>query len=339
MAIRRFGQFQGEDIHEITLDDGAGVNASILTYGASVRDLVVPVATGVRRVVLGYNSVEDYAAHGSHAGAVAGRFANRIAGGRFTIDGVDHQVVCNQAGQHSLHGGGKPHGFGVRPWTVLAHDARSVTLGLHSPDGDGGFPGALDVVCTYRLTGAATFAISLRAMTSRASVVNLAQHAYFNLAGGGDVLDHELELSAGFYTPVDADLIPTGEVRSVAGTPFDFRSRRPLRYPVEGGLQAYDHNFVLDGPRGTLRHAASLHARAGDLTMQVWTTEPAIQLYDAAKMNPPVAGLDGAQYGPRAGLCLECQTFPDAPNRGHFPSALLRPGEVYRQETEWRFSR
>ncbi len=338
MAIRTFGQLEGQDILEITLDNGAGTQASILTYGATVRDLVVPSPTGPRRVLLGYNSVEDYAAHGSHAGAVAGRFANRIAHGRFSIDGTSFQVVCNQAGRHALHGGGKPHGFGVRPWVLLAHDARSVTLGLHSPDGDGGFPGALDVRCTYRLTGNASLITSLRAMTSAPTVVNLAQHAYFNLAGGGDVLDHDLQIHAGFYTPVDGDLIPTGEVRAVDGTPFDFRHRRPLRWQTGQGLQAYDHNFVLDGPRGTLRPAASLHAPGGDLTMEVWTTEPAVQLYDAAKMAPPVPGLGGARYGARSGLCLECQTFPDAPNRGHFPSALLRPGEVYRQETEWRFS-
>jgi len=338
MTANLFGHIDGQDIIEIALENAAGMQARVLTFGATVRDLIVPAPEGGRRVVLGFNSVEDYAAHGSHAGAVAGRFANRIAGGRFSIDGAAHQVVCNQAGRHALHGGGKPFGFGVRPWRLLAHDARSVTLGLRSLHGDGGFPGTLDVLCTYALGDDARLTITLRAMTDRPTVVNLAQHAYFNLAGGGDVLDHELQLDSAFYTPVDGDLIPTGEVRAVAGTPFDFRTRRKLRFETPAGLQAYDHNFVLNGARGSLRRAASLYAPGGDLEMQVWTSEPAVQLYDAAKMAPPVAGLGGQRYGARAGLCLECQTFPDAPNRGHFPSALLRPGEVYRQVTEWRFN-
>jgi aldose 1-epimerase len=285
--------------------------------------------------VLGLNSLADYIAHSPHFGATAGRFANRIANGRFTLDGHVYQLPLNEKGRATLHGG--PTGFGKRPWHLEGHDAASVALTLRSADGDNGFPGALEARCVYMLVAPATLRIEMSATTDAPTIVNLAHHSYFNLDGSPDARDHELTINADFYTPLDEDLIPTGEIRSVAGTPYDFRRPRPVRQP---GAPAYDLSFVLpfaDAATG-LVHAATLRSPRGDLSMQVWTSEPALQFYDAAKLNCPVPGLGGARYGPFAGLCFEAQRFPDSPNRRHFTSAVLRPGERYRQITEYRFS-
>lgn len=337
MAKQVFGQVDGQDVHEVSLASAGGLSISVIGWGAVLRSLKVPVTGGMREVTLGFETLADYLTLSGHYGAIAGRFANRIGGGRFSLDGHDYQVVRNQGGKHALHGGGKPHAFGVRSWRVTGSDSDSVTLALHSPDGDGGFPGALDVTAKYAAKGM-VLSLEMEARTSAPTIVNLAQHSYFNLAGGGDVLDHALQIESDFYTPVDGDLIPTGEVRLVESTPFDFRKTRLLRWSGTGGHTGYDHNFAVRGPRGTLRRMATLTAPAGDLSMEVWSTEPAVQLYDSRGLNVQLPGLSGATYGNHAGLCLEAQNFPDAPNRSHFPSATLRPGEVYRQRTEWRFA-
>jgi aldose 1-epimerase len=337
MTVRVFGETDGQRVEEVTIRSAAGAEAKILTWGAVVRDLVVPLGGGGRqRVVLGLNTLDDYLAHSPHFGAVAGRYANRIAHGRFHLDGELVEVPRNQAGKHMLHGGGA--GFGKRPWRLAHAGSDAVALTLVSPDGDAGFPGNLTVTCLYVLREPATLAVELSASTDAPTVVNLAHHSYFNLDGSPDVLDHALQIAGAFMTPVDEELIPTGEIRAVAETPFDFRTPRPLRHPGAGGEPFhYDHNFVLAGPAGVLRPAAMLRSPKNGLGLEVYTTEPGLQLYDGAKMNCPVPGLDGAHYGSRAGLCLEAQRFPDSPNRAHFPSTVLRPGEVYRQVTEYRF--
>ncbi|MBL8588612.1 MAG: galactose mutarotase, partial [Methylobacteriaceae bacterium] len=309
--------------------------AKVINWGAALRDLRVPHEGGLQRVVLGLTRIEDYVAHSPHMGAIAGRFANRIRNGRFSIDGADHALSLNQEGRHSLHGG--VSGFGKRPWKIGAHEPGRIQLTLHSADGDNGYPGALDVSCVYTLVGAATLRVELTATTDAPTIVNLATHSYFNLDGSPDVRDHELQIAAGFMTPVDSDLIPTGEIVSVAGTPFDFRAPRLVRH---GSGQRYDHNFAIarrPDPATRLAHLATLRSRFNGLGMELHSTEPGLQFYDGAKLAVPVAGHDGATYRAHAGLCLEPQVFPDSPNYRHFPDATLRPGQTYSQITEYRF--
>ena len=345
MAISVFGTLaDGTPIREVTLRSAAGAEMKVMEWGAVVRDLVVPGPAGPQRVVLGFADLDSYLKHSPHFGAIAGRFANRIGGGRFVLDGKVIQLPLNQDGRHSLHGGG--NGFGKRPWTILGHDAASVTLGLVSPDGDHGYPGALTVTCRYTLAEPATLRVELSATTDAPTIVNLAQHSYFNLDGTADILDHELEVRANLITPVDGDLIPDGSLAYVTGTPFDFRRSRPIRLTnADGTRHWYDHNFMLrrdrceasaaGGPE--IAHAATLRSAKSGLGMEVWTSEPALQVYDGFKTNTPVAGLDGKLYGPSAGLCLEAQHVPDSPNLPHFPTTVLRPGSVNRQVTEYRF--
>ena len=334
MGVHVFGEIGGVPVLEVAIASKGGASAKIITWGAVVRDLIVPGGNGPQRVVLGLDSLADYQAHSPHFGAIAGRFANRIAHGRFTLNGRQYQLPLNQAGKHSLHGGGQ--GFGVRPWKPLKHDAASVTLALHSPDGDAGYPGAMDVTCTYTLDEPATLRVELVATCDAPTLVNLAHHSYFNLDGSPDILGHELMIPCGFRTPTDADLIPTGEITSVSGTAHDFR----VAQKVGGRGQLYDGNYMIDAwpsPGTGLAHAASVRSLSNGLEMQVFTSEPCVQFYDGAKINCPVPGLGGVRYGAHAGLCLEPQVAPDAPNRRHFPSCVLRPDAQYRQITEYRF--
>jgi aldose 1-epimerase len=334
MNIRAFGEAEGAPVVEITIASKAGAVAKILSWGAVLRDLVVPSRNGAQRVTLGLNSLPDYQQHSPSFGAVPGRFANRIANGRFALNGFQYTLDHKPGDKHTLHGG--PHGFGKRPWRLAEHDASSVTLTLHSPNGDAGFPGALDAKCVYRLEEPSTLRVELTAVSDSDTIVNLTQHAYFNLDGSPDILDHEVTLNADFYTPTDEDLIPTGEIRAVAGTPYDFRAARTVR---NASSQTYDTNFVLAAQPGEngLALAAIVRSPKNGLTMELHTTEPGVQFYDAAKLNCPVPGLDGAHYGAHAGLCLEPQVFPDSPNRRHFPPCVLRPDEEYRHISEFRF--
>jgi aldose 1-epimerase len=346
MRVQEFGEMDGQIVYQFELRSAAGAVAKIISYGACVQDLVVPAGAGLSRVVLGFNNFADYRAHSPHFGAIAGRFANRIAHGRFSLDGKTYQLQLNEAGRQSLHGG--HDGFGKRVWQMAAHDDRSVRLTLHSRDGDAGYPGTLDVECVYTLAEPATLRVELTARTDTATIVNLAHHSYFNLELGPldrpmrgepvpSVIDHILLLNADFYTPVDADLIPTGEILSVAGSAYDFRVPRPIR--TAGGLN-YDTNYVLTAgpdPVTGLAHVATVGAPTSGLVLGVHSTEPGVQLYDSASLAVPVPGLAGAHYGHHAGLCLEPQRFPDSPNRRHFTSAVLRSDNAYRQTTEYRF--
>ncbi|MBV9221937.1 MAG: galactose mutarotase [Methylobacteriaceae bacterium] len=340
MTMHQFGEVDGHAIFEVALKSAAGAEARVITWGAVLRELVIPARTGPRQVVLGFENIADYLSHSPYFGATVGRFANRISRGHFVIDGREYSLELNE-GRNSLHGGRA--GFGRRPWKLGAYDASSVTMTLQSPDGDGGYPGNLDVTCTYRLLEPATVQIEMTGTSDMPTVINLAHHSYFNLDGTNDVRDHELTLHAAFYTPVDDELIPTGEIRSVAGTPYDFRAPRRIR-PESGGkpdeVRRYDTNFIIsrmpDAATG-LAHAATLCAPLRSLLMEMHTTEPAVQFYDGGHVNCPVPGLGGALYGPHAGLCLEAQVYPDSPNRRHFSPCVLRPDEIYRQVTEYRF--
>lgn len=338
MSVRAFGDVDGQPVFEITIRSRAGAEAKVVTFGALLRDFVVPSASGPQRVVLGLDTLEDYRKHSPSFGITAGRYANRIAHGAFTLDGRQHQLVRNQADKHTLHGGST--GFGKRVWQLGHHDETSVTMTLVSADGDMGFPGTATVTCVYRLLEPSTLRVEMSATTDAPTLMNLAHHTYWNLDGSSDILDHELQVAAAFYTPVDPDLITTGEILTVAGTPFDFRTPRPIRMAGPDGQPfAYDHNWVLAGHRpvhGELRHALSLKSRKSGLSLEVFTGEPGIQVYTGAKLNVAVPGLGGAQYGPFGGVAIEPQVFPDSPNKAHFPDPTLRPGEVYRQVSEFR---
>lgn len=347
---RKVGVIDGIDVFEIDLEaSDASIRGTILTWGAVLKDLEVRLADGNwRRVVLGFDKLDDYIAHSPHFGAIAGQYANRIAQGRFTLDGIEYQLPLNQDGKHSLHGGGQ--GFGKRPWKVTAWTESAVDLQCMSPAGDAGYPGTLTTMVRYKLTGAGTLHIEMSALTDAPTIVNLCHHSYFNLAGSADILGHSLQVDAGLYTVVDDELIPNGEIRAVEGTPFDRREIALIARPDPADPSRpfrTDHNFVLHrrisgpadaGPNRTLHRAATLLSPQQDLTMAVWTDAPGLQVYDGHKVNTPVPGLSGAPYGPFAGICLESQNFPDAPNHAHFPGAVLRPGEQYRHVVEYRFT-
>ncbi|WP_422374802.1 aldose epimerase family protein [Roseibium sp.] len=331
--IREFGVLpDGEVVHEISLRKGA-LQASVLTLGAIIRDLKVDGQT----VVLGFEDLQSYLDHSPYFGAVAGRCANRIAGARMTIDGQEHRLDVNERGRHQLHGGAR--GFSRRVWQLEQSDKASVLLKLVSEDGDMGYPGRVDVLLRYTLTGTGALRMKITATTDRTTPVNLTQHSYFNLDGSATILDHTLEIAADSYLPVDEDLIPTGEVRKVAWTPYDFQDGRKLRRRAGEETVVFDHNFCLsDASRESVEFAAALEDSSGDRRMEVWTTEPGLQLFDAGGIDVKVPGLEGKRYGPHAGLCLEAQRWPDSVNQDGFTSVLLRPSETYSHVTEFRFS-
>ncbi len=331
MSIHVFGQLpDGRAVHEIRLANAAGARASILTFGAAVRDLVVHVGDERRSVVLGYDALGGYLENNRFLGVVVGRHASRIDRGRLPVGDTVHQLSLNAAGVH-LHGGAV--GFSRQVWDILAEDASSVTLGLVSPDGDDGYPGRLDVHLTYRLLEPATLALSITATTDAPTMVSLAQHSYFALQPGHTIRDHKLEVAAARMVAFGEDMLPTGERPAVDGTPYDFRSLKSIG---AGGDFAYDCCFVLDQNEAD-RVAARLVAGDASLALEVLTSEPCLVFYDGAGLGGDWPGLGGTPHGAHAGLCLEPMRYPDNPNQPAFPSARLDPGEVYRQETVYRF--
>lgn len=327
----------GTPVQEVALR-AEGIEARVITWGAVLRDLVVRDRGGrPRHVVLGLNTLEDYLAYSRNFGAICGRVANRIADARMTIDGRRVTLTPNFRGRHTLHGGAA--GFSRRVWRIAAQDPASVTLALTSADGEEGFPGTVEARCMWRVETPGTVRVVLTATADAPTAVNLAPHPYFVLDGVPTIDSHRLTVAADFYTPTDADGIPTGEIRSVEGTPCDFRHGRRLR-EADAPAAGYDINLVLrraGAPPGVLP-VATFESPSGDLAMSVLTTEPGLQLYDAPTLDVPVPGVDGHGYGPRAGLAIEPQRFPDAPNRSHFPSVILRPGETSRQESAFVFA-
>jgi aldose 1-epimerase len=336
MTMIEFGNINGNPVFEVMIRNNSGAEAKILSWGAVLRDLHIPWKGREQRVVLGLNRLEDYIAHSPHLGAIAGRFANRIRDGRFSIDGVQYQVEQNFLGKHSLHGGAS--GFGQRLWNLVDFDKNSVTLVLFSKDGDGGFPGNLTVTCRYSLTDPGTIRTELKATTDAPTIINLALHSYFNLDGSSDILDHELMLMSDFISSLDHELISTGEIKQVAETIYDFRTLRPIRATrADGRHSAYDQNFFLRNADESLRHAATVFSPKNELSMEVFTTEPCIQFYDAVNLDIPVLGISDQPLKPHSGLCLEPQNAPNSPNISHFPNAILHPEQIYRQITEYRF--
>ena len=345
---RPFGTLpDGAEARLFTLDNGRGMRATVTGYGGIVTTLVVPDRDGRGGdIVLGYDSLEPYLRASPYFGAIVGRYANRVAHARFTLDGTTYTLAANDHG-NSLHGG--LVGFDKRVWEAEPfHDSSQAGVRLHlvSADGEQGYPGRLDVVVTYAVTDSNELRITYLATTDKATVLNLSHHGYWNLAGhaSGDILGHELMLAADRFTPVDSLLIPTGEIRSVAGTPMDFRTPTAIGARIgEDDAQlrfgkGYDHNWVVDGAAGTLRLAARVRDPGTGRVMEVLTTEPGIQFYSGNFLDGSNVGKGGAVYAHRAGFCLETQHFPDSPNHPSFPSTVLRPGQEYRSTTVYRFS-
>ena len=325
----------GTSVDLITISAG-GTQAKILALGASIVDLTVPVHGQTRSVVLGLAELSDYVEQGRHMGAVAGRCANRIADGKFQLDGKSYQLPLNERGVTHLHGG--MMGFGRRVWTVDAVSDASVTLSILSADGDEGYPGAVRARCIYTIDTGGQLTIDLSAATDAPTLVNLATHSYFNLAGSDTILDHQLTIAADRYTPVDARLIPTGEILSVDGSGYDFRKACGIGEQRAKTPNGFDHNFVVSmTPSTDPRFMARLAAPSGDLALEVWSTEPGVQFYDGQYL-PDTDGFRGRRGSKHAGCCLEPQRFPDGVNKPGFPNVVLRPGETYRQITEYRFT-
>jgi aldose 1-epimerase len=332
-------------VSELVAFAAGDLRGAILPWGATLARLEVPDRHGKRAdVVLGFDRQAEYAASPAHLGGTIGRFANRIAGARFPLDGRMVELVANE-GPNQLHGG--PVGFDRRVWRAEPFaDGTGVALALESEDGDQGFPGAVRCRVTYAIRAPRELAIAYEATCDRATPVSLTNHTYWNLAGppGAPILDHELEIAADRYLPVDAAHLPIGALRDVAGTPFDFRTRRKigtaldLAHPELALHRGFDHPFELrGGARGARRLAARLRDPASGRALEIETTEACLQLY-GGQFLAEGPGKAGFAHRAASGVCLETQGFPDAPNRPAFPSAILRPGEVYRQETVYRFS-
>ncbi|HJP90381.1 MAG TPA: aldose epimerase family protein [Pyrinomonadaceae bacterium] len=314
--------------HGYTLKNDLGFEVTIITYGGAITSLKIPDRAGnFGDIVLGFETLEEYVNNPRYFGALIGRHANRIARGRFSLNGVEYQLPCNNGINH-LHGGFK--GFDKRVWNA-SEEGKILHLSYFSKDGEEGYPGNLTAFVDYTLHDN-ELRIDYHATTDRETIVNLTNHSYFNLKSAGTILDHELMLKADSFTPVDEDLIPTGEIRSVESTMMDFRKSRPID---SGG---YDHNFVLNDWDGSLRSVAHLYEPTTGRVMEILTTQPGIQFYSGNFLDGSYGGKYGFVYEKYAGLCLEPQHFPDAPNHSNFPSTILRPGEEYHETTVLRFS-
>jgi aldose 1-epimerase len=334
MTVENFGEApDGSMVHRARLR-GGGLSVDLLSWGAVVQD--IRLEGHGAPLVLGFERLEDYLQHSPYFGATAGRYANRVRDGRFSIDGVAYQADRNFLGKHLLHGGAG--GIGKRNWRFASVTGDSATLVLTDPDGVMGFPGDCHVSARFSLPGEGQLAIAYEAVTTRPTLVNLAHHSYFVLDNSGSILDHAVRVDSDAYLPVDEEMIPTGEVRPVAGTAFDFRKARPVRCEENGAQVIYDHNFCISGSRQPIRAVAAAHSPVSGVSLEVFSTEPGVQFYAGHKLNPPVPGLGGRRYGAFAGFCFEPQVWPDSPNHPHFPQALLRPGEQYRQQSVFKFS-
>jgi aldose 1-epimerase len=332
----------GTEVHLFTLTNAKGVVAKVTTYGALLTELHVPDRDGkTANVVLGFDNLAQYLKGHPAFGIVVGRYANRIGGAKFTLDGQEYALAKNN-GQNHIHGGVK--GFDKFVWqaaTSETADSASVKFSRLSPDGEEGYPGNLNVSVTYTLTDANELRIDYVATTDKATVVNLTNHSYFNLAGDGDVLGHELMIAASHYTPADEGLIPTGDIKSVKGTPLDFTQPTAIGARINElppHTRGYDHNFVIDGGGRSLTLAARAREPKSGRVMEVWTTEPGVQLYTGNWLNGSHTGPGGVVYKQHSGFCLETQHYPDSPNKPSFPSTVLRPGQTFKSTTAFRFS-
>jgi aldose 1-epimerase len=336
----------GKKVELYTLTNSNGVEARIITYGGIVVSLKVPDRNGrLEDVVLGFDSLEDYVKKNPFFGTITGRYANRIAKGRFTLNGVEYKLAVNN-GENHLHGGLK--GFDKVIWKARPRQAMNgvgLELTYRSRDGEEGYPGNLSVTVTYLLTNNNELRIDYSATTDKDTVINLTNHSYFNLAGAGsgDILKHEVIINADQVTPVDAGMIPTGQLASVKGTPLDFTVSQAIGKRIDSDYEqlvlgkGYDHNFVFSNYDGSLRQQVTVYEPSTGRVMQVLTTEPAVQLYTGNFLNN-LTGKGGRTYLRRHGFCLETQHYPDSPNKPNFPSVVLKPGATFKSTTMYRFS-
>jgi aldose 1-epimerase len=338
-----FGKLDdGTTVDIYTLTNANGAAAKIMTYGATLTELHVPGRDGkMGDVVLGFDNLAQYVKGHPYFGSTVGRVANRIAKGKFTLDGKEYTLAVNNGPNH-LHGGLKA--FDKVVWKaepVKSADGAAVKFAYHSPDGEEGYPGNLDVAVTYTLTNDNTLRIDYTAKTDKATPVNLTNHAYFNLAGQGDVLGHRMMLAADRYVVVDDTLIPTGELKEVRGTPMDFRTPHSIGVRIDqvgADPKGYDHCYVLNSGGRSFALAARVTEPTTGRVMEMYTDEPGVQFYTGNFLDGSLTGKGGFVYQKHAAFCLEAGSFPDAVNHPSFPSVILRPGETYRQRTEYRFS-
>ena len=346
LSVADFGKTPGGvPVQIYTLTNQHGVEARITNYGGTIVSLKVPDRNGaVADVVLGFDSLAGYLENPSpYFGALVGRYANRIGHARFKLDGVEHKLAANN-GENTLHGG--IHGFNQAVWTARELPDGGLELSYLSKDGEENYPGNLRVTVTYHLSDSNDLRIDYAATTDKGTVLNLTNHSYFNLKGAGevDILGHVVTLNADRYTPVDAGLIPIGELRAVAGSPFDFRKATPIGARIEQSDpqlklgKGYDHNWVLKAGGDALRLAARVEDPGSGRVLEVLTTEPGVQFYTGNFLDGSIQGKGGKVYGLRAGFCLETQHFPDSPNKPAFPSTVLKPGQHFRSTTVFRFA-
>ncbi len=345
---RQFGTMpDGSPVDIVEITNGRGMRASVITLGAGLQALTAPDRAGrFADIILGHDNVAPYVETPFYLGASIGRFSNRIANGAFMLDGKRYELVKSD-GPHTLHGGA--YGYDKVVWRIERLEPSSVTLVHASPDGEQGFPGALEARVTYELTDENELNVTYQARTDAPTYVGLTQHSYFNLSGadsGRTILAHRLTVAADAFTPVDAGLIPTSEIRQVAGTPFDFRQPKQIGTHLRDGRdeqlrrgRGYDHNFVLrGGPARDPKFAARLEDPVSGRVLEIHTTEPGLQFYSGNFLDGRLIGKGGISYRQSDGLCLEPQQFPDAPNQPGFPSARLNPGETYAHVSVYRFS-
>lgn len=331
------------EISLYTLTNASGCKVTLSSVGAGIVSMEVPDKNGtMSNVVIGYANPADYFADGPCAGKVPGRYANRIARGHFTLDGKTYTLAINN-GPNALHGG--PDGYMNRIWNSRVEDGK-VIFTLYSPDGDEGYPGALDVKATYTFTDDCRLRLDLEAVTDAATVVNLTNHTYWNLDGenSGSILDEELWLDCDSYLPTDDTLIPSGEIAPVAGTPMDFTTMKAIGRDIKADFPAlvygkgYDNCWVVNGWDGKLRHIATLRSEKSGRTLRVSTTQPAVQVYTGNWLAGSPANPEGRSYNDYDGVAIECQSMPDSPNHDNFPSTVLRPGEKYHQIIEFNIT-
>jgi aldose 1-epimerase len=342
-SFGRTGSGESADLY--TLTNTAGVEARITNYGGIIVSLRVPDRAGrLGDVVHGFDALDGYVAKSPYFGCIVGRFGNRIARGRFTLNGVEYRLATND-GPNALHGG--LNGFDKAIWgatAAITDYGPGLVLRYRSVDGEEGYPGNLYAIVTYTLVEPAELRIDYSATCDKDTIINLTNHSYFNLAGEGDVLGHEVELFADQFTPVNESLIPTGAIQDVAGTPLDFRQPVAIGARITDAHEqidrggGYDHNFVVRGMSGRLRPAARVHELSTGRILEVHTTEPGVQFYTGNFLDGTITGKGGRRYGHRSGFCLETQHFPDSPNQPNFPSAVLKAGEWYRSSTVFRFT-
>jgi len=336
----------GTSVQLFTLTNLNGVTAQITNYGGIITALNVPDKNGNSEdVVLGFYTLEEYLKKSPHFGCLVGRFGNRIANGKFTLDGVEYQMAINNGPNH-LHGG--LIGFDKKVWTpemITEENSASLKLTYLSPDGEENYPGNLNVEAVYMLNDDNELVLTFKATTNKKTVLNLTHHSYFNLKGHGkgDILDHEIQFNSMEFVPIDSTSIPLGPLMNVSNTPFDFLQPKPIGQDIEADDEqirnggGYDHSFVVDGYNEDLKLACTVKEPSSGRIMEVWTTEPAVQFYTGNFLDGSITGKDNMVYDKRYGFCLEAQHYPDSPNHPEYPTTVLDPDQVYEQTTVYKF--